>query len=214
MARHARQQRSHAPKIATSALAVAAAVSLAPQAGAAPLSDWDRLAQCEAGGNWGINTGNGYYGGLQFSQGTWQAYGGGKYAPQAHMATRLQQIEIAEKVLAGQGWGAWPACSRRLGLSAPAESRPAPAAADQGSSALSDQAPVPAPAPQQVEAPVVDADGEAVDAVYELISQHLADQGTPISENVHSLYKANREQLVSFYAGARDAIRDAAQNAR
>lgn len=79
-------------------------------------STWDALAQCESGGNWSINTGNGYYGGLQFSAGTWRAYGGTEYAPQANQATREQQIAIAEKVRAGQGWGAWPSCSRKLGL--------------------------------------------------------------------------------------------------
>lgn len=79
-------------------------------------SVWDSLAQCESGGNWSINTGNGYSGGLQFSSSTWLAYGGGEYAPEAWMATREQQIAVASKVQAGQGWGAWPACSAKLGL--------------------------------------------------------------------------------------------------
>jgi uncharacterized protein YabE (DUF348 family) len=77
---------------------------------------WDSLAQCESGGNWAINTGNGYYGGLQFSYSTWLAYGGGAYAPTANLASREQQIAIAEKVLAAAGWGSWPACSASLGL--------------------------------------------------------------------------------------------------
>ncbi|ODQ85244.1 resuscitation-promoting factor RpfA, partial [Dietzia alimentaria] len=103
----------------------AAGLALAPAANAAPDSDWDRLAQCESGGNWGINTGNGYQGGLQFSPSTWAAYGGTQYAPTANQATREQQIAIAEKTLAGQGWGAWPACSAKLGLnSAPTPARP------------------------------------------------------------------------------------------
>ena len=79
-------------------------------------SVWDSLAQCEAGGNWAINTGNGFSGGLQFAPSTWLAYGGGQYAPQAHLATREQQIAVASKVQAGQGWGAWPACTAKLGL--------------------------------------------------------------------------------------------------
>ncbi|AEF41941.1 resuscitation-promoting factor [Hoyosella subflava] len=79
-------------------------------------STWDALAQCESTGNWAINTGNGYYGGLQFSQSTWAAYGGTQYAPRADLATREQQIAIAEKTRASQGWGAWPACSSKLGL--------------------------------------------------------------------------------------------------
>lgn len=79
-------------------------------------SVWDALASCESGGNWAINTGNGYHGGLQFNAGTWAAYGGTAYAPTADQATREQQIAIAEKTQAAQGWGAWPACSASLGL--------------------------------------------------------------------------------------------------
>jgi LysM repeat protein len=74
---------------------------------------WDRLAQCESGGNWGINTGNGYSGGLQFAQGTWRANGG---SGSAHNASRSEQIRVAERIRASQGWGAWPACSSKLGL--------------------------------------------------------------------------------------------------
>jgi len=96
------------------------AASAAPSAAAAPSvaggSVWDTLAQCESGGNWAINTGNGYQGGLQFSPSTWAAYGGTAYAPTANLATREQQIAIAEKTLAGQGWGAWPACTAKMGL--------------------------------------------------------------------------------------------------
>lgn len=91
-----------------------------PAADPAPVvasgSVWDSLAQCEAGGNWAINTGNGYYGGLQFSAGTWNAHGGQQYAPTADQATREQQIAVAEKVQAAQGWGAWPACTASLGI--------------------------------------------------------------------------------------------------
>lgn len=77
---------------------------------------WDSLAQCESGGNWSINTGNGYYGGLQFHPQTWLGHGGGQYAPTADQATREQQIEIAKRVQASQGWGAWPACTSKLGI--------------------------------------------------------------------------------------------------
>ena len=102
-------------------VAIAAAAPLAANAGApAPAvsngGTWDALAECESNGNWAINTGNGYYGGLQFSASTWNAYGGQQYASTANLATREQQIAIAEKVRAGQGWGAWPACSAKLGL--------------------------------------------------------------------------------------------------
>lgn len=78
-------------------------------------STWDRIAACESGGNWHINTGNGYYGGLQFSTSTWLGYGGGAYTPHADLATREQQIAIATKVQASQGWGAWPVCSYKAG---------------------------------------------------------------------------------------------------
>jgi hypothetical protein len=78
---------------------------------------WDSLAQCESGGNWSANTGNGYYGGLQFSLSTWLAYGGNQFAYWPYLASRDQQIIIGERVLASQGWGAWPYCSAKLGLS-------------------------------------------------------------------------------------------------
>ncbi|MGH4026183.1 MAG: transglycosylase family protein [Pseudonocardiaceae bacterium] len=88
---------------------------LAVPAQAAPESTWDKLAECESSGNWGVNTGNGYYGGVQFSQSTWEGFGGSEYASRADLATREQQIAIAERVLAGQGWGAWPTCSAQVG---------------------------------------------------------------------------------------------------
>jgi resuscitation-promoting factor RpfB len=78
---------------------------------------WDALAQCEAGGNWGINTGNGFYGGVQFDQNTWERNGGLRYAARADLATREEQIAIAEVTRARQGWGAWPVCSGRVGAS-------------------------------------------------------------------------------------------------
>jgi resuscitation-promoting factor RpfA len=112
--------------------AIAGAVISAP-AIAAPAASadtggtvWDRLAQCESTGNWNINTGNGFSGGLQFTPSTWRAFGG---AGVAHRATREQQIAVAERVLAEQGWGAWPACSRKLGLhGTPPKLKPAPQA--------------------------------------------------------------------------------------
>jgi Transglycosylase-like domain/LysM domain len=72
--------------------------------------DWSAIAACESGGNWSTDTGNGFYGGLQFTQQTWDAYGGGQYASSANQATEAQQIAVAQQVLAGQGIGAWPVC--------------------------------------------------------------------------------------------------------
>ena len=95
-------------------------VTYQPVAATAPAvsggSVWDRLAQCESSGNWAIDTGNGFYGGLQFDSGTWLSNGGGAYASRADLATRAQQIAIASKVEAARGWSPWPACSAKLGL--------------------------------------------------------------------------------------------------
>jgi hypothetical protein len=87
-------------------------IAVAGTANAAPASVWDRVAQCESGGNWQINTGNGFSGGLQFAPSTWRAFGG---TGSAHQASRAQQIAVAERVLAAQGWNAWPMCSRKAG---------------------------------------------------------------------------------------------------
>ncbi|MCD7445055.1 transglycosylase family protein [Streptomyces lincolnensis] len=85
-------------------------------AAAADVETWNKVAACESTNDWNINTGNGYYGGLQFTQSTWEAYGGTRYAPRADLATKDQQIAVAEKVLDGQGPQAWPVCSQRAGL--------------------------------------------------------------------------------------------------
>lgn len=124
-------------------------LAVAPLATAAPDSDWDRLAECESGGNWAIDTGNGYHGGLQFHPQTWAGHGGTQYAPTANQATREQQIVVAERVLASQGWGAWPACSARLGLTSAPTPREVPAPAPQAAPAA-EQAAVTGPAPAVV----------------------------------------------------------------
>ncbi|WP_225830028.1 transglycosylase family protein [Streptomyces sp. NK08204] len=91
----------------------------AGSADAADPATWNKVAACESSGNWSINTGNGYYGGLQFTQSTWEAYGGTRYAPRADLASPGEQIAVAEKVLDGQGPGAWPECSVHAGLTLP-----------------------------------------------------------------------------------------------
>ncbi|MGB3857903.1 MAG: transglycosylase family protein, partial [Ornithinimicrobium sp.] len=118
---HSKHRAARKPVMArgASALAMAGAVvagtfALAPAAQAD--SVWDRVAACESGGDWDINTGNGYYGGLQFSASTWSGFGGGAYASTANLASKSQQITIAQRVLDGQGPGAWPTCSVEAGL--------------------------------------------------------------------------------------------------
>ncbi|MEG2423263.1 transglycosylase family protein, partial [Glutamicibacter sp.] len=96
------------------AVAVAGTAIVAASAPANAAGTWDKLAQCESGGNWSINTGNGYYGGLQFSLSTWKAFGG---SGMPHQASKAEQIRVATKVQASQGWGAWPACTAKLGIS-------------------------------------------------------------------------------------------------
>ncbi len=103
----------------TGAVIGSGSLAFAAQAGAATDGEWDRVAGCESGGNWAINTGNGYQGGLQFSPGTWSGHGGGEYAPAAHLASKDEQIAVAERVLATQGRGAWPTCGRGLGSATP-----------------------------------------------------------------------------------------------
>jgi LysM repeat protein len=101
-------------------LATASLVGAIPLATASPASaagsSWDRLASCESGQNWNINTGNGYYGGLQFADGTWDGWGGEKYASRADLASKAEQIVIAAKLVENSGWRSWPACSSKLGL--------------------------------------------------------------------------------------------------
>jgi len=86
-------------------------VTMDGPAHSAPVSKWNRIAHCESGGRWHINTGNGYFGGLQISKSTWNGYGGRKFARYPHGATKREQIRVAERIQRGQGWGAWPSCA-------------------------------------------------------------------------------------------------------
>jgi len=114
------QHRKHARKnlaLTLAALGTTGTAVLLGPASAAHASgvNWDAIAQCESSGNWHINTGNGYYGGLQFSASTWKASGGSKYASTANQASRAEQIAVAERVLDSQGIGAWPVCGKKAG---------------------------------------------------------------------------------------------------
>ncbi|MCT1431331.1 transglycosylase family protein [Brachybacterium muris] len=143
-----------APKVAaaTGCAVIAAGLSLGG-AGLATADDsvWDKVAQCESGGNWSINTGNGYYGGLQFSRSTWKAFGGAEYASTANGATKAEQIAVAKRTLHQQGPGAWPTCSKKAGLTrtnggADPHAQPGGGAAASRSEGRT-PAPKPAPAP-------------------------------------------------------------------
>lgn len=188
MGRHSVKTSSALTKIAASTIAFgAAATIMAPSASAAPDSDWDRLAQCESGGNWAINTGNGYHGGLQFSAGTWAAYGGQEFATYAYQATRAQQIAVAERTLAGQGWGAWPACSASLGLnSAPTQrnlSAPAPASA-------APAAPVAAYNAPAANIAIGSTDLETIKATYGAVTGTLSQYGIAVPAEVEAYYNS------------------------
>jgi len=153
--RDAQQMRKAAVAVATVG-AAAAAPLIGGGVAHADTSVWDRVATCESTNNWSINTGNGFSGGLQFTQSTWAAYGGTQYAPQAYQASREQQIAVAERVLAGQGPGAWPVCSIKAGLtSANGGATSAPVAAQPAAPApVQHVAPAAQPAaPVQHEAP-------------------------------------------------------------
>ena len=204
MGRHSKKTTSTGKKALAGTAAVAALAGIiAPQATAAPDSDWDKLAQCESGGNWAINTGNGYYGGLQFNYGTWQAYGGGEFAPTANLATREQQIIVAERTLAQQGWGAWPACSARYGLNSAPTNRDAQAAP------TPKPAPAPAPAtPAQAPAakPAQQAASVETDALYRQLRDAINALGFQVPASVQDNYAANRNDYNAFYTSNQQLI--------
>ena len=162
--------------VLTGAAAVSLGVLAAPASAAAP-NDWNAVAQCESSGNWAINTGNGYYGGLQFSQSTWAAFGGTEYASRADLATKAQQIAVAERTLDAQGPGAWPSCGKALNPSAP-KAGAAPAA-----SAL-----VSAPAPAATGGTYTVQAGDTLGRI-------ASEQG--VAGGWQALYAANDDQLSS-----------------
>ncbi|XUZ99564.1 transglycosylase family protein [Streptomyces araujoniae] len=146
--RHRRYQPSRINRASLTVTAGGAGLALplitAASAGAASGEVWEKVAACESSGSWAVNTGNGYYGGLQFSGATWAAFGGTEYAPRADLATREEQIAVAERVLEGQGPGAWPTCSVKAGLTRGGD---APDAAPQSAGSRPVQAAAPQSAP-------------------------------------------------------------------
>ena len=168
---------------------VAAATMSMPAANAVDGATWDALAQCESGGNWSINTGNGFYGGLQFTQQSWNGVG---MSGSPATATRAQQIEAGERLLAIQGWGAWPACSAKLGLygktgAAPTYTEPTTTVAAQSqtqqtytapAAQAAPAAPAAQAAPAAVEAPAAAPAAPAVEAPAAPVAAPKAAAGT------------------------------------
>ncbi|NML50798.1 peptidoglycan DD-metalloendopeptidase family protein [Streptomyces sp. R302] len=151
--RHRRHQPSRINRASLTVTAGGAGIALplvgAGAAQAASLDIWEKVARCESSSNWRINTGNGYFGGLQFSQSTWVAHGGREFAPRADLASKDQQIAVAERVLKGQGPGAWPACGPDAGL---ARGGPAPDASGGGNDVRTTSLPAQRALPQEAAA--------------------------------------------------------------
>jgi LysM repeat protein len=180
--RHRAPSPQRARKLArnTAVTAGAAATSLgllSSPALAAGTNDWDAVAACEASGNWSINTGNGFFGGIQFTQSTWEAFGGLAYAPRADLATKDQQIAVGERTLDAQGPGAWPVCGKALNPSAPEAgvalaAAPAPEAPAPAPEAPAPAPEAPAPAPEApapvAEPPAPVAEAPAAEGTYEV----------------------------------------------
>jgi hypothetical protein len=209
--RHRKQTntgRTVAKVAVTGAIIGTAGAAFAGTATAAPDSDWDRLAQCESGGNWGINTGNGFQGGLQFSPGTWTANGGNQFAATANHAGRQEQMVVAERVLARQGWGAWPSCSAHLGLRSGASQRVTEASPEQAVlQPLEHIVPraVPRVAPHAGPGRTVDPSSEVFEAVGKAL-QTVQDHGIAIPREVTNMVNSVKNsgmrldpQIVNLY---------------
>ncbi|MCW2653539.1 MAG: resuscitation-promoting factor RpfA [Mycobacterium sp.] len=157
-----RHRKPPSPSVNVAKLAFTGAVigggglALAGHANAASDGEWDQVARCESGGNWAINTGNGFQGGLQFTPGTWAGHGGGQFAPAANMASKDQQIAIAERVLGTQGRGAWPVCGHGLSSASPRNVLPASARVQDADAPAPDAVPADAPLPPPPDQGVVE----------------------------------------------------------
>ncbi|HEV7626463.1 MAG TPA: transglycosylase family protein, partial [Streptomyces sp.] len=163
---------------------------------AASVSTWDEVAQCESTGNWSINSGNGFYGGLQFTQSTWSSYGGTKYAQRADQATKDQQIAIAEKVLDGQGPKAWPLCGPKAGLtqgSGSPEISPDSASGDSGQKAEQKTQPKPKPEAERKSEPKPTGSRFHTVARGDTLYGIATDEG--LEGGWKKLYDANRETV-------------------
>ncbi|MEY9968583.1 LysM repeat protein [Streptacidiphilus sp. MAP12-16] len=218
--RHRRPRTNQTKRLVATAGVAGAGIALplvgTTSAFAAPVSTWDAVAQCESTGNWSINTGNGYYGGLQFSASTWAAYGGTQYAATADQATKDQQIAVAEKVLASQGPTAWPICGPQAGLSqggAPANVSTAATGSSTTSVPSSHTASAPAAAKHAATSGTVKhatAQPAASGGTYTVVSGDWLStiaQSHHVSGGWQALYQANKATLTSgpnlIYPGQR-----------
>ena len=188
--------------VAGTAAVFGGAALLGAAAPAQAADKWDQLVECEASGDWSANTGNGFSGGLQFTPSTWAGYGGTAYAPSADQATREQQIAVAERVQAAQGWGAWPACSARYGLNSAPTNRDAQAVKPAPKPA---PAPAPAPAAPASPAPQQAATVEA-DTLYSQLRVAVNALGFQVPAAVQDNYAANRHDYNAFYAANQPLI--------
>ncbi|WP_323182369.1 MULTISPECIES: peptidoglycan DD-metalloendopeptidase family protein [unclassified Streptomyces] len=169
-------------------IAAPAAVGLVAQpASAASVGTWDKVARCESTNDWSINTGNGYYGGLQFSSGTWAEFGGRQYANQANQATKAQQIAIAEKVLATQGPGAWPSCGKLAGLQRGGPAPEAPKAPAKGTST----------AGKNTETPAAPKRAQGAHSYTVVSGDTLGTIGSELGVSWQTLYSENRSVIGS-----------------
>ncbi|RKN37356.1 transglycosylase family protein [Streptomyces hoynatensis] len=203
--RHRRPSRPTRMAAAAGVTGAAVAIPLLSATGAqaASVDTWDAVAQCESGGDWSINTGNGFYGGLQFTNSSWAAAGGTQYAPRADLATKDQQIAVAEQLLAMQGPGAWPVCGPQAGLTAGGESPDVDTsggASQDDTTAPAEEAPA-EEAPAE-EAPVEEAPVEEAPAEETAGGDYTVVTGDTLSgiahrhhRDWHRLYAANREVI-------------------
>ncbi|MEU5642750.1 transglycosylase family protein [Streptomyces milbemycinicus] len=231
MALRGRHRRYKPNRISRASLSVTAggagiALPLVGAAGASAASGetWEKVAHCESTENWDINTGNGFYGGLQFTQSTWEAYGGTAYAPRADLASKDQQIAVAEKVLDAQGPGAWPNCSGRAGLTrADAAPQSAPKTKAAGASATTHQQADRTPQTKRDTPTPTSLPGRtsAKDSAYVVISgdtltriakRHDVDGGW------QTIYRANRETVGGdpdlIYPGQKLSLNDSGAKAK
>ncbi|MBC2680962.1 resuscitation-promoting factor Rpf1 domain-containing protein [Corynebacterium anserum] len=203
MGRHSKRNSfSTTSRMAVAGVALAgASAMLTPAAQAAPDSDWDRLAQCESGGNWHINTGNGFSGGLQFHPQTWNGFGGQEFAPMAYQASREEQIVVGERVLAAQGWGAWPACSAKLGLNSAPTPRTAPGApVKETKPAAAKETTTPASAAEKATKAANGAKDSDVEAMYKRFVTTIEGAGYTVPQEVKDYYANNSGDLDSLYS--------------